>query len=496
MPSSGSPMVRRRRLAGELRRLRASTGKTADDVAKILGWSKAKVSRYELAHGGLKLADVARLLEFYGVQGSHREQLLALAEEATHKGWWEAYSDVLPEGHLAYIGLEAEATSILEWQINVVPGLLQSEQYAREILSGYHDVATISPRAIQRRLETRITRQQLLTRDKPLEYVALLDESVLHRQRGDPSVMNAQLQRLAEVSELPNVTIQIVPLKANRGLAVDSFSILQFGKAHETTFHDMVSLEHLVNELYVEGDTDTYQFRLAFDRLASEALSPQESRDLILTTHLGWRRAITRPTNRTLAPPVGGEVCALFAADIAEFTRPDRDDDIRMFIREELYRILERAFDESEIPWTACFREDRGDGALVVVPPNIAPKGIIDPLPERIRSLIRRHNHVSSTAAHIQLRAAVHLGPVHHDGHGFVGADVDFLFRMLDARLLKHTLASTGADLALIISDYVYRNIVSRHPSLVSPAAFQPVRFQVKRTKARAWTCFLSAPSL
>ena len=223
-------------------------------------------------------------LEFYGVQGSQREQLLALAEEATHKGWWEAYSDVLTEGHLAFIGLEAEATSILEWQINVVPGLLQTEQYAREVLSGYHEVATISPRAIQRRLETRLTRQQLLTRDEPLEYVALLDESVLYRQRGDRSVMRAQLQRLADVAELPNVTIRILPLKRNHGLAVDSFSILQFGKAHETTLHDVVSLEHLNDELYVEGDTETYQFRLAFNHLTEECLSPSESQELILTT--------------------------------------------------------------------------------------------------------------------------------------------------------------------------------------------------------------------
>jgi hypothetical protein len=95
--------------------------------------------------------------------------------------------------------------------------------------------------------------------------------------------MRAQLQRLADIAELPNVTIRIVPLKGNHGLAVDSFAILQFGKAHETTLHDVVSLEHLSNELYVEGDTDTYQFRLAFDHLAEESLSPQESRDLILT---------------------------------------------------------------------------------------------------------------------------------------------------------------------------------------------------------------------
>jgi len=184
----------------------------------------------------------------------------------------------------------------------------------------------------------------------------------------------------------------------------------------------------------------------------------------------------------------------LFAVDIADFSRPDRDDDIRIFMREELYRILERAFDGSGTPWTACFREDRGDGVLVVVPPSIAATGIIDPLPERLRSLIRRHNHVSAASARIQLRAATHLGPVAHDGHGFVGTDVDFLFRMLNARPLKHALDSTGADLALIVSEYVYRTIVSRHPSLVSPAAFRPVRFQVKRARAQAWTYVPSAP--
>jgi transcriptional regulator with XRE-family HTH domain len=284
MPTSGSPTVRRRRLAAELRRLRTGTGKTAEEVGKVLDWSKAKISRYELAQSGLRPADVARLLEFYAVPASQREQLLALAEEATHKGWWEAYADVLTEGHLEYIGLEAEASSVLEWQINVVPGLLQAEQYARELLSGYQEAATISPRAIERRVETRLIRQQLLTRDEPLEYAALLDESVLHRQRGDRSVMRAQLQRLADIAELPNVTIQILPLRRNHGLAVDSFSIFQFGKAHETVLNDVVGLEQLSDELYVEGDTDTHQFRLAFNHLAEECLSPSESQELILTT--------------------------------------------------------------------------------------------------------------------------------------------------------------------------------------------------------------------
>jgi transcriptional regulator with XRE-family HTH domain len=284
MPASGSPTVRRRRLAVELRRLRDATGKTADEVGKTLGWSKAKISRYELARSGLKPADVARLLDYYGVAGNQREQLLALAEEATHRGWWEAYSDVLSEEHLAFIGLEAEATAILEWQISAVPGLLQTEQYSREVLSGYHEVATISPMAIQRRLETRLIRQQLLTRDDPLELVALLDESVLLRQIGEREVMHAQLQRLADAYKLPNVTVQILPLSKPHRLAVNPFAILQFGTAHESILHDVVDLEHLSNELYVEGDTDTYQFRLAFEHLAEEALSPSESRELILAT--------------------------------------------------------------------------------------------------------------------------------------------------------------------------------------------------------------------
>ena len=195
------------------------------------------------------------------------------------------------------------------------------------------------------------------------------------------------------------------------------------------------------------------------------------------------------------APPTDGQVCALFAVDIVGFTRPDRDDDIRLHLHEELYEFLRKAFDDSGIPWADCYTEDRGDGALIVVPPGIAAKGIIDPLPERLRSLIRRHNHLSCRAAGLQLRAAAHLGPVDHDGHGFVGSDVNFLFRMLDARPFKRAVTSTGAELALIVSDHVYRSLVCRYPSLVSPDAFTSVRFQVKQTRARAWTYLPGVPA-
>lgn len=283
MPTSGSPTVRRRLLAAELRRIRVRTGKTAEEVGRALGWSKAKISRYELGQGGLKPDDVSSLLAIYEVPESQHAWLRGLAEDARHKGWWESYSDVLSEENMEFIGLEAEATSKLEWQVNVVPGLLQTEAYAQEILSGYQEVATITPRAIQRRLETRIIRRQVLTRDEPLKYRAILDESVLRRRRGDRSVMHAQLQRLAEQSTLPNVRIQILPFQCSHGLAVDSFSILQFGKAHEAALNDVASIEHLITESYVEGDIDTHTFRLAFDHLADESLGPEESRELILT---------------------------------------------------------------------------------------------------------------------------------------------------------------------------------------------------------------------
>jgi transcriptional regulator with XRE-family HTH domain len=284
VPSSGSPTVRRRRLAAELRRLRLRSGKTASQVGKSLGWSKAKISRYELAQGGLNPRDVESLLEVYGVRGEHREQLLALAEEATHKGWWEAYSDVLTGEHLSFIGLEAEATSAQEWQVNVVPGLLQTEQYARDVLSGHQEVATIPPTVIERRVETRLIRQQLLTRDQPLKLAVVLDESVLLRQHGDHSMMQGQLQRLAEASDLPNVSLRILPLHKPHRLTVGSFVILHFGKEHETSLHDVVNTEFLSNQLYVEGETDTYEVRLAFEHLVGESLTPAESQELILRT--------------------------------------------------------------------------------------------------------------------------------------------------------------------------------------------------------------------
>jgi transcriptional regulator with XRE-family HTH domain len=285
MPIPGSPTVRRRRLAAELRRLRLRSDQTAEAVANRLGWSKAKVSRYELAQSGIKPRDVESLLDIYGVHGKRREQLLTLAREATEKGWWEAYFDVLGEEYLAYIALEAEATSVLQFQINVVPGLLQTERYALDVVSGFRAVSGLTPPAIiERRVEARMIRQQVLTRDQPLNLTVVLDESVLRRQRGDHGLMNVQLHRLVEVSEWPNVRLQIWPLAGPKRLAVDSFTLFQFGPAREASLHDVVSTENLSTYLYVEGETDTYEFEQAFEHLVQESLDPEASRELILRT--------------------------------------------------------------------------------------------------------------------------------------------------------------------------------------------------------------------
>jgi class 3 adenylate cyclase len=197
----------------------------------------------------------------------------------------------------------------------------------------------------------------------------------------------------------------------------------------------------------------------------------------------------------TSALPTDGQMCAVFAVDIADFTRPDRDDEIRLYLHEKLYEYLQAAFDTSGIPWQGCFNEDRGDGALIVVPPGISFKGLIHPLPEKLRDLIRRHNHVSCESAALQLRAAAHIGPVDYDGHGFVGTDVNFAFRMLEARPVKRMLAASGAELCLAVSDYVYHSFVCHYPSLVPPDTFRAVRFQVKNTRARAWTYLPGASS-
>jgi hypothetical protein len=186
-------------------------------------------------------------------------------------------------------------------------------------------------------------------------------------------------------------------------------------------------------------------------------------------------------------PGTRGQICGLFAVDIARFTDPCRDEHVQLYLREMMYRMLERAFDGSGVPWRACQHEDRGDGILIIVPPVIPADGLADPLPERLSGLVRVHNRLSSQEARIQLRAAAHVGRVYRDGHGFAGDAASHLCRLLEEPRLKYLLKASGSDLAFIASDYFYDTVICRHPTLVDPAAFQPVAVDVRHATATGW---------
>jgi transcriptional regulator with XRE-family HTH domain len=279
-----SPTGRRQRLAAELRRLREQSGHTSNQIARDIGWSASKISRYELARTGLKPDDVARLLDYYGVETVRRSELLALASEATRKGWWEAYSDVLPDEYAGLIGMEEEARSCLIWQVECVPGLLQTEAYARQINSGYQPVSGDPPGSMERRVEVRMRRQRVLTQDPPLELSVVLDESALLRQVADESVMGAQMDRLVETSDLPHVRIRIVPLHGRRPIMIPSFVVLAFGEAHDAGLDDVVSTENVTNTFNIQSERQTYPYRRAFKSLVDAALPEPESRTLIADT--------------------------------------------------------------------------------------------------------------------------------------------------------------------------------------------------------------------
>jgi hypothetical protein len=284
--ASASPTVRRRRLAAELRRLRGA--RTGGEVATALAWSPAKISRYELGQTNFPPDEVEKLLDFYGVAEPRRGQLLTLAAEAGQRGWWEEYADVLAPEFMEFIGLEAEADSMAHWQVGVIPGLLQTEEYARELNIGYRSVIPTPPGVLERLVRVRMIRQELLSREPPFRLSVVMDESVLLRKIGDRVLMHAQLLRLAAAADLPNVGLRVMPL-SNRetSLVADSFTILSFGSqpTHEADkLADVVSTEGVTSELYVEGESDTYLYRLVFQGLVNASLSPADSQHLIRQT--------------------------------------------------------------------------------------------------------------------------------------------------------------------------------------------------------------------
>jgi transcriptional regulator with XRE-family HTH domain len=283
MIAPGSPTVRRRRLAAELRGIRESKGKSGDTVAAALKWSPSKISRYERARTGLRPREVERLLDYYEITGPRRELLLGLAEDAAQKGWWEEFTDSLSEDYKQFIGLEHEATSMAIWHVDVVTGLLQTEEYARHIIGSYSRVEPVAPGMIGRLVRVRMRRQQVLDRDG-LQLSVVLDESVLKRRIGDEAVMYDQLQRLVKEADRPNLTLQVLPLDAQHSVFGESFVIFGFGQDADAMLQDVVSTEHLRSGFTLEGERDTYLHRIAFPMLVEAALDPVASRKLILET--------------------------------------------------------------------------------------------------------------------------------------------------------------------------------------------------------------------
>lgn len=280
------PTLRERRLAAELRRLRERTTLNLDQVVTGLQmqssgrWSAAKLSRVETAAQRIKTADLNQLLDLYKVEGNRREALLALACTVRQRGWWDAYADVIHADYASYIELEAEAKALRCYDALAVHGLLQTEEYAHEIIKvGLMHLAPASE--VDRRVEIRRTRQQALTEPapEPLRLWSIIDEGALHRVVGGPEVMRPQYEHLLEAARLPNVMLQVLPHSAGAHPAVGgAFTIMEFTRRH---IPDVVYLDGMTGALYVEDDAQVHTYSLAFDRLGAAALGADESLAMI-----------------------------------------------------------------------------------------------------------------------------------------------------------------------------------------------------------------------
>lgn len=275
---SGGPTVLRILLGSQLRRLREAKGITRQTAGYTIRASDAKMSRLELGRVGFKQRDVADLLTLYGVVDEReREAYLSLARQANSPGWWQKYSEVLPSWFEMYIGLEQAASVIRTYQVQFVPGLCQTEDYARAVILLGHPGASSAD--IDLRVSLRMARQELLTRSEPANIWAVVDEAALRRAVGGPRVMRAQLEHLLELTELPNVTVQVVPFRSGGYAAAGgSFSILRFS---DPNIQDVAYLEQLTGALYLDKRAEVDNYLMVMDRLCAEAAQPGATRQLL-----------------------------------------------------------------------------------------------------------------------------------------------------------------------------------------------------------------------
>ena len=272
-----NPTLRGRRLAMELQRRREATGMSREEVSRQLEWSTSTVFRIETGRNRPQPGNVRALLELYGVTGPERDGLIQLTRDARKPGWWHSFRDVLPNPYEVYIGLEAGAASIRNFEPVVVPGLLQTADYAREIFR--NGPRELDRDDVERRVEVRLARQEILTREDRPRLWAVIDEAVIHRVVGGAGVMSGQLRHLVDSAQQGKTTIQVVPYRAGAHAGtIGSFVILDF---EELTDPTVVYVETLAGDIYLEERSDVNRYTLAFDRLRAASLHPDDSVRLI-----------------------------------------------------------------------------------------------------------------------------------------------------------------------------------------------------------------------
>jgi transcriptional regulator with XRE-family HTH domain len=277
MAAGTGSAVRRRQLMTELKRLRELAALTQEDVAGQLDWHPTKIMRIETGRTAPHPNDVRVMLGLYGVEDADIQSgLLKLAKESRQRGWWYSYRDVLISRFELFIGLESEADTIRDFGLTMIPGLLQTEHYARELIRG---LMAYDAKEIERRVELRMARQRILDRDDAPQLWAILDEASVRRPVGGRSIMKAQLLHLADISEQSKITIQVLPYTAgpHPGQA-GPFIILGFAEPTEPA---VVYMETVGGNLYVDKPEEVRVLTTVFDQLRAVALSPAHSRAML-----------------------------------------------------------------------------------------------------------------------------------------------------------------------------------------------------------------------
>ena len=272
-----SPTLRGRRLALELMRRREAAGLSREEAARQLEWSTSTIFRIETGRSRPQPGNVRVLLDLYGVTGAERDGLIQLARESRQPGWWHSFRDVLPNPYEVYIGLEAGAASIRNFEPVVIPGLLQTEDYARKMFRG--GPRELDQDEVERRVQVRMERQRILAKENRPRLWAVIDEAVIRRVVGDPHVMREQLLHLVESAEQGKTTLQVVPFSAGAHAGTTGpFVIMDF---QDQTDPAVVYVETLAGDIYLEESADVTRYTIAFDRLLAAALHPDESVRLV-----------------------------------------------------------------------------------------------------------------------------------------------------------------------------------------------------------------------